>query len=154
MNEWMNERGTCLTSGRNSCSSRILLERPGWSWLFCPRKHESLQLYFSVFAEDIVSLPTISFASLFCLLTIYYIYPPNFPSFELRIAVCVPFSFISNMRSRHDISHSTDIHVPIDIVWKYLIDLDDWKQWNRWTLLNIKQKSDDKENVLTKPCRV
>lgn len=36
--------------------------------------------------------------------------------------------------SRHNIFHKTIIDAPIDIVWKELIAIDDWK-WNRWTKL-------------------
>ncbi|CAB9497093.1 Polyketide cyclase / dehydrase and lipid transport [Seminavis robusta] len=45
------------------------------------------------------------------------------------------------MSSKHNISHTTEIAVPIDFVWKTLFDLQDWKQWNKWTLLATKDAS-------------
>jgi hypothetical protein len=37
--------------------------------------------------------------------------------------------------SRWNIEHLTDIHVPIDDVWKALVDIDNW-EWNLWTRLD------------------
>lgn len=36
--------------------------------------------------------------------------------------------------SRWDISHTTDINAPMDVVWAELINIDDW-EWNKWTRL-------------------
>jgi hypothetical protein len=43
--------------------------------------------------------------------------------------------------SRHNITHITEIQAPIEFVWKTLFDLDDWKNWNKWTLISTKDPS-------------
>jgi hypothetical protein len=40
--------------------------------------------------------------------------------------------------SRYSIRHETEIEAPIEFVWKALFDLDDWKHWNKWTLLSTR----------------
>jgi hypothetical protein len=40
--------------------------------------------------------------------------------------------------SRYSITHVTEIEAPIEFVWKALFDLDDWKHWNKWTLLSTR----------------
>lgn len=37
--------------------------------------------------------------------------------------------------SRHNIEHTTEIHAPIDKVWSELLKIDEWKTWNKWTIL-------------------
>ena len=36
------------------------------------------------------------------------------------------------------IEHKTDINAPIDIVWKAIYDISDWK-WNKWTRLEAEE---------------
>uniref|UniRef100_A0A7S4JA94 Coenzyme Q-binding protein COQ10 START domain-containing protein n=1 Tax=Odontella aurita TaxID=265563 RepID=A0A7S4JA94_9STRA len=36
------------------------------------------------------------------------------------------------------IKHVTDINAPIDVIWKHLLNIDSWKEWNRWTRLEAK----------------
>jgi hypothetical protein len=34
-----------------------------------------------------------------------------------------------------NIEHTTEIHAPIDKVWSELIKINEWEQWNKWTIL-------------------
>lgn len=44
--------------------------------------------------------------------------------------------------SRHNISHRTVINAPVDRVWSEIIDLPAWKEWNRWTTLEVVEEQD------------
>ena len=51
--------------------------------------------------------------------------------------------------SRHNISHRTVINAPIDRVWSAVIDLQAWKEWNRWTTLEVVGEQDDTKKPST-----
>mmetsp|Transcript_10485 Transcript_10485/g.14693 ORF Transcript_10485/g.14693 Transcript_10485/m.14693 type:complete len:162 (-) Transcript_10485:434-919(-) len=36
---------------------------------------------------------------------------------------------------KRTIRHTTDIDAPIEEVWASLVDIDSWKEWNKWTTL-------------------
>lgn len=54
----------------------------------------------------------------------------------------------SSSPNKH-ILHITEINAPIDNVWDVLIDLPSWKEWNKWTLLEVVSSEKKEENSST-----
>ena len=55
----------------------------------------------------------------------------------------------SSTPNKH-ILYITDINAPIDVVWEAIMDFPSWKEWNKWTLLEVVSKEEEGKEISIK----